>query len=85
MPVTRWPECGSGDVVLRNVNDLFRAALPYDQSLEIRFQVPMWNCMTCKLGWQGDEALAAKESAYQHALVNLTPMYPVRIHPDRHV
>jgi len=31
----------------------------------------MWRCGACKLGWEGQEAKAAKEAAYQRALIDL--------------
>ena len=68
MPNNCCPKCGSSKVVLRKVNDLLRAADPRGQTFEISLQLPVWRCGTCKFGWQGREALAAMEAAYQHAL-----------------
>ena len=67
------PNCESVEVVLRTVNDLFRAVDPRGKIFEVTFQVPMWTCKTCKLCWQGQEALAAKEAAYQRAIVKRQP------------
>ena len=61
MPVTHCLNCGSSDVAPRKVNDLFRAADPHGQVFEVRLQVRIWSCRTCKLSWQGEEALVAKE------------------------
>ncbi len=71
MPTQHCPKCGSSNVVLRNVNDLLRAADPYGQPFEIALQLPIWRCGACKLGWEGQEAKAAKEAAYQRALIDL--------------
>jgi hypothetical protein len=43
------------------------------QTFEIALQLPVWDCMVCKLCWQGREAVAAKEAAYQNALVQRSP------------
>jgi hypothetical protein len=67
------PKCGSSDVVPRTVNDRLRAADPRGQTFEVALQVPVWSCRTCKLCWQGQEAVAAKEAAYQNALVKCSP------------
>jgi hypothetical protein len=40
----------------------------------MNLQLPVWRCNTCKFGWQGREALAVKEAAYQFALENRLPM-----------
>lgn len=69
MPGTHCPKCGSRDVVQRKVNDLLRAADSHGQAFEVRLQVPVWSCRTCKLSWQGKEARAAQEAVYQRALV----------------
>ena len=63
------PKCGSSEVVQRMVKDRLRAADPRGQTFEIAMQLPVWDCMACKLCWQGQEAVAAKEIAYQNALV----------------
>jgi len=68
MPHDHCPKCGSSEVVLRKVSDLLRAADPRGQAFEIVMQLPVWRCGDCKFGWQGQEALAAKEAAYQYAL-----------------
>ena len=73
MPTEHCPKCGSSDVVLREVNDLLRAADPRGQRFEIALQLPIWRCSACKLGWEGKEALVEKEAAYQRALINRLP------------
>jgi hypothetical protein len=65
----RCPKCGSSVVVPQTVRDRLRAVDPGGETFEIALQVPVWRCKTCKLCWQGQEALAAKETAYQYALV----------------
>jgi hypothetical protein len=35
--------------------------------------LPVWSCRACKLCWQGQEAVAAKEAAYQNALIKRSP------------
>jgi len=67
------PQCGSSDIELRKVNDLLRAADPRGQTFEIGLQLPVWSCRACRLRWQDQEALAAKEAAYQHALIKRSP------------
>ncbi len=67
------PICSSSDVVQRTVNDRLRAADPGGQTFEIALQVPVWRCRTCKFCWQGQEAQAAKEAAYQYALSKRSP------------
>ena len=62
------PKCGSSDVVSRTVNDRLRAADPRGQTFEVALQLPVWSCRACKLCWQGKEAAAAMEAAYQNAL-----------------
>lgn len=62
------PNCGSGDVATRVVNDRLRAADPRGRAFELALQLPMCRCRTCKFCWQGKEALAATEAAYQHAI-----------------
>lgn len=67
------PKCGSNDVEPQTVKDQFRAADASGETFEVALQVLMWRCKACKLGWQGEEAMAAKEAAYQYALVNRSP------------
>ena len=67
------PICGSSDVVGRTVNDRLRAVDPRGLTFEVALQLPVWRCKSCKLCWQGEEALAAKEAAYQYALVKRLP------------
>ena len=67
------PNCGSGEVSLRKVNDLFRAVDPLGKVFEVGLQSPVWSCRACRLCWQGQEAIAAKEAAYQHALARRSP------------
>ena len=67
------PKCGSSDVVPRTVNDQLRAADPRGQTFEVAVQLPVWSCRGCKLCWQGQEAVAAMEAAYQNALVQRSP------------
>ena len=70
------PKCGSSDVVQRTVNDRLRAADPRGQTFEVALQLPVWSCRGCKLCWQGQEAAAAMEAAYQNALMKLSPSRP---------
>jgi hypothetical protein len=70
---THCPKCGSSDVVPRTVNDRLRAADPRGHTFEVALQVPVWSCRACKLCWQGEEAMAAKEAAYQNAVVGRSP------------
>jgi len=67
------PKCGSRDVISRTVRDRVTAVDPYGYIFAMDLQVPVWRCNTCKLGWQGREALAAKEAAYQFALKTRPP------------
>lgn len=67
------PKCGSNNVEPQTVKDRFRAADPSGEIFEVALQLLMWRCKVCKLGWQGEEAMAAKEAAYQYALVNRSP------------
>ena len=67
------PICSSSDAVQRMVNDRFRAAAPSGQTFEVALRVPIWRCRVCKCCWQGQEALVAKEAAYQYALVKRSP------------
>ena len=76
MRAIHCPKCGSSDVVPRTVNDQLRAADPRGQIFEVAVQLPVWSCRGCKLCWQGQEALAAKEAAYQHALGKHLPSRP---------
>lgn len=73
MPAIHCPNCDSSDVVPRTVNDRLRASDPLGQTFEIALQLPVWRCRVCKLCWQAQEALAAREAAYQHALVKRSP------------
>ena len=68
MDSNRCPTCGSSDVMLRTVNDRFRAADPRGETFEVALRLPVWSCRACRLCWQGQEAAAAKEAAYQNAL-----------------
>ena len=68
------PKCGSCDVISRTVSDRVTAVDTYGYIFEMNLQLPVWRCNTCKFGWQGQEALAAKEAAYQFALENRLPM-----------
>ena len=70
------PKCGSSDVVSRTVNDQLRAADPRGQTFEVAVQLPVWSCRACKLCWQGREAAAALEAAYQNALSKRAPSRP---------
>ncbi len=67
------PNCGSSEIIPHKVNDQFRAVDPRGEIFEIGFQAPVWTCLACNLCWQGQEALAAKEAAYQYALVKRSP------------
>jgi len=62
------PNCGSKKVVSRMVNDRLWAADPRGSAFEIPLRVLVWSCTACKLCWQGEEAVAAREVAYQKAL-----------------
>jgi hypothetical protein len=70
------PKCGSSDVEPRTVNDQLWAADPRGQTFEVALQVPVWSCRGCKLCWQGPEALAAMEAAYQNALTKRSRSRP---------
>ena len=70
------PKCGSSDVTQRTVNDRLRAADPRGQTFEVALQLPVWACRACKLCWQGQEAAAAMEAAYQNALLKRSPTRP---------
>ena len=70
------PKCGSSDVVPRTVNDQLRAADPCGQTFEVALHLPVWSCRGCKLCWQGQEAAAAMEAAYQNALMKRSPSRP---------
>jgi hypothetical protein len=67
------PKCGGSDVVPRTVNDRLRAADPHGHIFEVPLQVLVWSCGACKLCWQGREAAAAMEAAYQNALAKYSP------------
>ena len=69
---THCPKCGSSDVISRTVNDRLWAADPRGQTFEVALQLPMWSCRACKLCWQGEDAAAVMEAAYQNALVRRT-------------
>ena len=62
------PKCGSIEVVSRTVRDRVAAVDPHGYIFEMNLQLPVWRCNVCKFGWQGREALAAKEAAYRFAL-----------------
>ena len=70
------PKCGSSDVVPRTVNDCLRAADPRGETFEVALQLPVWRCRACKLCWQGREAAAVMEAAYQNALIKRSPSRP---------
>jgi hypothetical protein len=76
MRAIHCPKCGSSDVVPRTVNDRLRAADPRGQIFEVALQLPVWSCRGCKLCWQGQEAVAAMEAAYQNALMKRSPSRP---------
>ena len=76
MRAIHCPKCGSSDVVPRTVNDQLRAADPRGQIFEVALQLPVWSCRSCKLCWQGQEAVAAMEAAYQNALMKRSPSRP---------
>jgi transposase len=67
---TSCPKCGSRNVISRTVSDRVTAIDTRGYIFEMALRLPVWRCDTCKFGWQGREALAAKESAYQSALKN---------------
>lgn len=73
MDDSRCPKCGSSDVASRTVNDRLRAADPRGQTFEVPLQVLVWSCRACKLCWQGQEAVAAMEAAYQNAVGKHSP------------
>jgi hypothetical protein len=60
-------------VVPRTVHDRLKAADPDGEPFEIALHLQVWSCRACKLCWQGHEAQAAMEAAYQNALVNASP------------
>jgi ribosomal protein L37AE/L43A len=62
------PRCGNSKTVQRIVNDRFRACDAAGRVFEVSLQAPIWSCPACRMGWEGQEALAAKESAYLAAL-----------------
>jgi ribosomal protein L37AE/L43A len=70
----RCPKCGGREVVSRTVRDRVSAVDPNGYIFELNLQLPVWRCNACKFGWQGREALAAKEAAYQFALKTRPPM-----------
>ena len=67
------PNCGSRDVIQRMVKDRLRAADPGGHTFEVDLQLPVWNCRACKLCWQGQEAVAAMEAAYQNVVGKSSP------------
>jgi hypothetical protein len=69
MPRHQCPNCNSSNVASRMVNDRLRAADPSGESFEIALKLLAWDCLACKLCWQGQEAEAAKETAYEKALL----------------
>lgn len=73
LPNPHCPKCGSREIVPRTVNDVLRAADPRGKVFEVGLQLQVWRCGACKLCWQGQEAMAAKEAAYQIALVSRSP------------
>ena len=68
------PKCGSSNVVPRMVNDRLRATDMRGLTFELALQLPVWSCGACKFCWQGQEAVAAVETAYQNALVKRSPL-----------
>ncbi len=68
MTKERCPNCGGSDVATRIVNDCLRAADPRGKAFDLTLQLPVCRCRSCKFCWQGRDALAAKEAAYQHAI-----------------
>lgn len=67
------PKCGCSDIVLRTVNDRFRAVDSSGLTFEVALHVPVCRCGACNLCWQGQDALAAMEVAYQNALAKRSP------------
>src|SRR5689334_18452412 len=70
---TCCPKCGSRNITSRTVSDRVTAVDPHGYIFQMALQLPVWRCNACKFGWQGREALAAKETAYQFALKNRPP------------
>jgi ribosomal protein L37AE/L43A len=68
------PKCGSSEVISRTVSDRVAAVDARGYIFEMNLRLPVWRCNACKFGWQGQEALAAKEAAYQFALAMRLPM-----------
>jgi len=62
------PKCGSINVTSRTVSDRVAAVDRRGYIFEMNLQLPVRRCNACKFGWQGREALAAKEAAYQIAV-----------------
>ena len=50
------------------VNSRFKASDPTGEVFEVTLREPIWSCPACRMGWEGEDTLAAKESAYQAAL-----------------
>jgi hypothetical protein len=73
IPNRHCPHCNSSEIVPRIVNDLFRAVDLRGKIFEVGLQLPVWRCTACKLCWQGQEALVAKEAAYQYAIAMRAP------------
>lgn len=67
------PNCGSSDIQPRTVKDRLRASDLRGEIFELALQLPVWTCRACNLCWQGHEAVAAVEAAYQNALVRRSP------------
>jgi hypothetical protein len=70
---TQCPKCGSSNLEQRTVNDRLWASDLRGEAFEVALQVPVWSCRACKLCWQGEEALSAKEAAYQSAIAQRSP------------
>jgi predicted RNA-binding Zn-ribbon protein involved in translation (DUF1610 family) len=62
------PRCGNREIVQRIVNDRFNACDAAGRVFEVSLRAPIWSCPACRMGWEGREALAAKEHAYLAAL-----------------
>jgi hypothetical protein len=62
------PRCGSHEVVERVVNDCFKACDSAGNVFEVTVREPVLRCCACRMCWEGDESLLAKENAYRAAL-----------------